>query len=195
MTLQGELQRESTWCCSVIPSADVKILVLPGFQPGTELYSPLSFSWCGCKSPRLWSRTNPRFVAPMLRSILLNYSMNRVWSDFPETSANAEERLLLVVAQFDLFSRHLFLSSEVVADSQFPRRASGFNFSAGVCLSGFGFAVVLCWETAWDMLSNSFQVLKRASSSFLELFLFYVLQWTLWLISITKQHWQCFFVP
>jgi len=189
MILQRELQRESTWCCSVIPSADVKILVLPWIQPETELYSPglvecaFGFSWCGCKSRRLRSRTSPQSVAPMLRSILLSYSMNRVWSDFPET-ANAEERLLWVVAQFNLL-----LSSEVVADSQFPRRASSFNFSAGVRFSNF-FSVVL---TAYEIVFKFWK--EHQKSSFLEFFLFYVLQWTLWLISITKQQWQCFSVP
>lgn len=108
------LQRESSWCCSVILSADVKVFVLPWFQPGISYWMVLA-----CKSPRLRFRRSPRFVAPMLWSILSNYSMNGVWSDFPEISANAEERLLLVAAQFDLFSRHLFLSSEVVADSVF----------------------------------------------------------------------------
>lgn len=54
-------------------------------------------------------------------------------------SANAKKYLLWKVAQFDPFSRDQVLSSEVVADSQSPRRTRGFNFSAGVHLSEFCF--------------------------------------------------------
>lgn len=60
-------------------------------------------------------------------------------------SANVKKYLLWEVAEFGPFSRNLVLSLEVVADSQSPRRNSGFSFSAGVHLSEFRvFAIVLC---------------------------------------------------
>lgn len=68
---------------------------------------------------------------------------------------------------WSVFQTSVFVIRDIAADSRFPWRASDFNFSAGVRLSEFCFAFVLCWGATWDMLSDSFQVLTRASSPFL----------------------------